>query len=177
MANDTLARQSYGFRDAKGMTCRASIWIYYDSAASAGGRVVGSNVSGAIDALSNAHAESTSGPFSAFLVPAYGATATYVDVEDKALLTFKHTDGTLSRLSIPAPISGMFLADGQTVNAALAAVVTLVTNLTTVSGTAVAVSQGKSPYSSLIGGIRVRRPNQRKMSIYTKSGNLDEPAE
>jgi hypothetical protein len=177
MANDTLARQTLSFRDAKGATARTSIWIYYDSALSGGGRVIGTNFSGAVDALSNAHAENASGPFSAFVVPAYGTAATYIDVEDKAVLTFKHADGTLSHMSVPSPKAAIFLADGQTVDTANANVVTLVTNLTTVSGTALAVSQGKSAYTALIGGQRHRVKTQRRMTIYTKSGDLDEPAE
>lgn len=177
MAADTIARQTLSYRDAKGMVARTSVFIHYDSAAPGNAATVGSNVSGALSALTNAATNGTSGPYSIVVVPTYGATATYVDVEDKALLTLKCADGTLHKLAIPSPKSALFLADGQTVDAANAGVVTLITNLTTATVAATAGNRSGSPFTGLIGGQRTRRKTQRKMTIWTKSGSLLEPAE
>jgi|SRR5882672_4655982 len=82
------------------------------------------------------------------------AAAVYEAVADYALLQWVCVDGTIVSLKLPAPLSSIFLADGQTVDVANAGVVTLdaavVGSLLSASGSAAA---------ALLGGTR-RRANR-----------------
>jgi hypothetical protein len=115
----------------------------------------------------------------------YGSSAQYSAAEDKARLTFLAVDDDVSptfasfvHYEVPAPKASIFYADGETVNSASAPMVTLIAALLTIdpSGGHVVNTSG-SIVSAFLGGIRKRRPLQRKLTIYDKSPNLDEPEE
>jgi hypothetical protein len=177
MAANTIASQSFTFRDAKGMIGKTRIHVFWDIAAAADAAGVANNVKGALTALTNATIQLSTGVLGEVFAPAYGLTATYENAEDKARLTYLMADGSLSHIDIPAPLSAIFLADGQTVNTANTLVAGLTTQLTTAVVDAIASSRGGSAFLRLLGGQRQRRKTQRKMSIYTLSGNLNQPAE
>lgn len=180
MAANTIARQSFGFRDAKGNTARMSFYIYYDSAeATNAAGSIGSGLSSAVFALTNAAFANAYGPYAQVVTASYGTNATFASVEDKAMLTFQAVDGSLHRFNVPAPKSAIFLSDAETVNPANALVLALQTALHATSGAAAASTRGGVLFgaSSFIGGIRQRRKTRRKVNIYTLSAGLDEPAE
>jgi hypothetical protein len=139
-----------------------------------------------IEALTNGAVVDIGGLFSQSLNPLdYGTAAPYANAEDKAVLTYQTAPisnpfnlfGKM-RISIPAPILALFLADQETVDPANASLVTLTTKLlaTDASGGVFADGRGFQP-TQFIGGVLVRRKQQRKLTLYTKSPNLDEPEE
>jgi hypothetical protein len=74
------------------------------------------------------------------------ATASYPSVALAAALTFVCADGTLAVLKIPAPVVGLFLADGQTVDPVAAAAV-----ITACVGSL--VSSTGSPTTAYVSGV------------------------
>ena len=181
MTITTAARQSYGFRDAKGNTSRVNFFVLYDGATFADGESAAGGVRAALVALTNAALISRRGLDGNFQNSnVFGATANYVDVEDKANLTLIATDGTFHHMQIPAPLSTIFTADGETVDQANSLVVALVTALSATTGSSGARigSQSLSPFPAkcLVGGKRLRRKLHRRETIFTKSAKLDEPA-
>src|SRR5205823_14601895 len=75
------------------------------------------NINNDLSAMSNAVIESAKGPETSVPVAVVaGAAATYENVEDKAQIVFTTATGVLHRYSIPAPISAIFLSDGETVD-------------------------------------------------------------
>lgn len=180
MAANTIARQSFGFRDAKGNTARMNFYIYYDAAeATPAAAVVGSGLSSAVFNLSNAAFGGAYGPYGQIVVAAYGTNSTFASVEDKAMLTFQAADGSLHRFNVPAPKSAIFLSDAETVNPANALVLALQTALHASSVSAAPSTRGGVLFgaTSFVGGIRQRRKTRRRINIYTLSAGLDEPAE
>ena|ERR1041384_2037473 len=179
MANQTTSRQTYTFRDAKGQVARCSVFIRWDSAAAQGAETVAATLGNAIAAATNANWEGASGPYSFVSVPALGTAATYVDIEDKAVLSYLSGTGQLHRLSIPAPKATLFYADQQTVEKADTLVAAITAAMILVSGTAYVSDRGGTAYiaTPFVGGQRKRVRTQRRMSIYTQAANLDEPAE
>jgi len=79
--------------------------------------------------------------------------ATYPDVSDAARLTYTDAGGSLANLTVPAPQSGIFLADGVTVDPTAIAVLTAacVGNLCSGAGGLV---------TAFVSGVRVLRPDR-----------------
>lgn len=179
MATNTLGRQSYTYRDARGNTARTSVYISYDSAAPADAEAVGLAVFNALATTTNGAVVSTSGPLSRVYPVAWGSNAPYPNVEDKAQLTLIAADGSLHRLSIPAPVGSgagsLFLLDGETISPA--AIAGLLTALTTAVNAAYVSSRGRQAIIGFAGGMRERRRMHRRLSIFSKSAGLDEPGE
>lgn len=177
MATDTLAVQAATYRDARGNLARVKFFIAYDHAAPLDARTVGLNVITAINGLTNCFSLNGYGPFSEVAGEGYGTVATFEDVEDKARITFVDSAGGLHRLDIPAPIGtgggNIFLADAETVSPAKIAALT--TALTTAVTAAFVSNRGKQPIASVLGGVRRRSKSRRKLTVYSKSANLDEP--
>lgn len=164
-----LKKRKIVFRDAKGDTSRLTVLV--GGADEAGVEANYTTLRNHVEAISNCGVNDDNNPVP--LIP-YGVQAVYENVEDGALLTFQDpTNGSLHRYKIPAPKAAIFLADGETVNQAQADIVSLISDFETfVYGAYLA----PSPLTYLA-GVRVRRKMHRRMTIFTKSGNLDEPAE
>jgi hypothetical protein len=170
--------QTYSFRDAKGQTSTMRMWIV--NATDAGAKTAGVAVRTALDALTNAAPGPASGADSTAPAPnAYGTSAQYANIEDKALLTFQTATGAIHRYQLPAPIVGAFEADQETVkvpNGAGDAQQILLQNLVTAMVGNVS-SRDASLLASFIGGIYIRRRFKRKFNIFTKDPDLDGPGE
>jgi hypothetical protein len=135
------------------------------------------SITSALQALSNAALFSVTGIIGEVLAPnQYGSALTYANAETKAKLTLLAADHSVHRLEIPAPVLSMFEADQQTVlGSAISTLVGLLTQAPIASSFA-CVRTG-SPFAASVGGLLVRRPFQRKITIYDLSANLDEPEE
>src|SRR5215469_8761456 len=119
-------KQSLTYRDAKGNTARYSFFVDGGTTANAASSAAGTVIA-AIAPLTNAVLQSAVGP--SLVVQqevVYGTNATFASVEDKAVFTFQTATGDIHRTQIPAPVSSIFLADGETVDPANTAVVTYV---------------------------------------------------
>jgi len=79
-----------------------------------------------------------------------GVNATYPNVSDWAQLLFQASDGTSLYITIPAPQSSIFLADGETVDA------TTITTLIADVGAVCTTSSGLFA-TVFIGGVRRQR--------------------
>lgn len=167
-----MQKRKYAFRDAKGQVGRMVVLI--GGADSNGVETNYIALANLLQAVSNAHVSLDINPAAD---RAYGAQAVYETVEDKAQLTFTAAladGGTIHRWQVPAPKAAIFQADGQTVDQAQADVVALVGAFETYVYPA---SSATAPMAAYIGGFRVKRKLQRRMNVFTKSANLDEPAE
>jgi hypothetical protein len=133
-----------------------------------------------IEALSNAALVGRYGLTSEVQSPlSYGAAADYANAETKARIVLIAADFTLHGLSIPAPLLSMFEADRETVLGS--AIATLLNDIATPGAAAntYACTRGgvALPAPNSVGGMLVRKPFQRKLTIYDKSSGLDEPEE
>jgi hypothetical protein len=150
--------------------------------------VVNQGIAALIQNLTVAHIyqpNASTGMFFVAEVP-YGSSGNYDDAEDSAVLSFATANGTVGRISIPAPKSAIFLADLMTVNPAqtdVAAFVTAVTSgavLDPVSSVTISGWYGSTKsgayYATLLGGLRVRRRTRRKMNIWIKDPTVTIPA-
>jgi hypothetical protein len=166
-----VAKQSYTFRDSKGNTARISFFV--SGANATAQATAANNVFVTITPLTNAAFQSSSGPETA--VPTevvYGTSATYENAEDKAVFTFQTAAGGIHRYQIPAPIAGMFLADGETVDNSNVAVTAFVSAVI-----ANVVDRNGNPVAFGANGVRARRKLHRKLSIFTKNPTLTGPGE
>jgi len=186
---DVVALQGAAFRDSRGHVGRTKFYYTFDPS-------VANNVKNArdaslaaitdIEAITNALIVGIDGLASQRFNPLdYGSTTDYSSAEDKAVLTFlvqpvsnPFNLNALMRLAIPAPNVGIFFADGETVNPAVASIATLITKLlaTDASGGFFSNRQGFQP-TSFVGGVRTRRKLQRKITLYTKDPGEIEPEE
>lgn len=109
---------------------------------------------------------------------AYGASGAVDNAEDSAVFAFQTANGSVAKISIPAPKEGIFLADNQTVDPANSDVVNFVTQLLQTaswSGNGVAATKSGAALSTFIGGLRVRRRTRRKLNIFVKNPGLTTP--
>jgi len=186
----TLVTASFGLtlRDARGHTGKSTLWYTYDNVDAA--HVFDAynaciTIANGIATLSNGAIARYNGLIGRQAVLSYGGTGTYVDAEDKAKLTWQLINPVtppvvagIARLEVPACKSTMFLADQETVDPNQAAVDAFLDLLESpdASGGFVSSKTGLL-FGTFIGGTRVRRKFQRKITIYDKSANLDEPDE
>lgn len=177
MAATTLTQESVTYRDAKGDTATVRFYILEDTALPGEAGTIAGNVIAAISALSNAVEIRRTGPSSQILDPfQYGATANYQDAVDKLRFTWLDAAGAPHRMDIPAPKDTAFLADQETASGT--ALANLITAMSAVSaGGAKVVSRDGSAFGHSLGGLRARRRFRRKLTLYSKSPNLDEPGE
>ncbi len=176
MAN-TVYQVSLGFTDAKGNQARVRHFLSADSYANAAALL--GQLDAALAAMSNAVITSAPG-IGGILTQSgsYGTAAVYESVTDKASFTFIDSSGQLHRFSCPAPKSAIFLADEVTVdqaNALVEAYIDVITN--EAAAVSFVCTRAGVAILSYAGGLRTKRPNRKRVSIFTKSGNLDEPAE
>lgn len=177
--------ETVSYRDARGQLGRTSFFL--DSRNTPIEGYTAQFIANDISALSNAAFQSAKGPWTSDAAAVvYGTTEEFPDVEDKAILTFSTATGALHKISVPAPVSTMFYVDGETVDIEdpavqqLVADVTFTTYMGTPPTTGVAyalVSRDGNPLTMFIGGQRVRRRFQRKLTIYTKDPTESEPDE
>ena len=177
MALTSAIPQSYTWRDAKGQTARTRFFVLYDGAGFADAESAAGGVRAATAAMTNAALQGGNGPDGETLLPSYGAQAVYEDVEDKAVMTFLDDKGNVHRYQIPAPKTAIFTADGQTVDSGNALVIAYVAAMKATTGVAAIGSRSLRQLTVFVGGVRQRRKNIRKMTIFTLSAKLDEPAE
>jgi hypothetical protein len=173
-----IGRQTYTYRDARGHTGKVSFYISNDNAVAGDGdaaNAIGRTVEAEITALTNAVLVGASGPDGRTVAPnQYGASLQYATAEDKLRLRLLAADNTIHTMAIPSPKLSAFEADQETLkgSAVTALVATLVAAAITGS---FACTRAGSPFVSSLGGQLVRRKFQRKLTIYDKSANLDEP--
>ena len=106
--------QSFSFRD---FTAQVSTTRVYTNTTAES-----TNIQATLAALTNAAQNAARGNLNSPDTGANGANATFPNVEDKAVMIFKGVGGSTHKYSIPAPQSGIFNADGETINKANAAV-------------------------------------------------------
>ena len=174
---NTVFQLSAGYVDAKGAQGRIKSFVSVDTDTH-GVTLYGAWL-GFVDALTNAQLFSAPGVGGALTISGdYGTAAEFDSVTDKAVMTFIDSAGQIHRFQIPAPKAAIFLADKITVNRAqtdVAAYVNLIVNGG--SNPYFMSTRGGLQFSSFAGGLRIKKPNRKRMTIFTKSGNLDEPAE
>ena len=120
------------------------------------------------------------GPYTSAPVPvAPGASATYLDVADKAVFVFQDAQGGLHKYQVPCPKSSIFQADQETIDFTVAAVKLFVADVTatTFSGTAPTtvngvVTRNGVKITASVGGYRRRGKAPRKFNIYTRNALL-----
>lgn len=174
------AKITVTLRDARGHIGKVGTYVTYDDTVAGSGDASaghGEDFQTQVLALSNAVLVNATGPGGKSPAPnQYGATSVYQNAEDKLRIRVLAADNTIHTFNIPAPLLADFEADAETAKgSAIAAFIALIT------GAAVATSQfttrAGSPYVASLGGSLVRKKFQRKLTIYDKSANLDEPEE
>jgi hypothetical protein len=175
-----IQRNTFGYRDARGHLGKVGVYVAWDDAV-AGSEAAGAGlvnaVRNAVTALTNGALASTTGLLGRIPVSGvYGTAATYLPAEDKLRLTMQASDGTLHSFNIPSPLVSAFEADQE--SALASAIATLVAALKAAPITSAFIcTAAGATFSTSLGGILVRRKFQRKLTIYGKSSNLDEPEE
>jgi len=160
------------WRDSKGHIGKTAFYVA-SSGTAASQQTAADTVLTAIQAITNAAVQHTTGPATSLAGPVvYGTTADFATAEDKAVFTFSAADGSLHRYRIPAPKVDIFEVDTITVDAdqtdAAAYITAVLANVVTSAGAALTI---------FLGGVRTRTKFQRKLSITDKVPELDEPAE
>lgn len=163
--------EHFTFRDCKGNTARMTFYSNQTTAALAA--TAFGNILNGITPISNAAVQSAIGAYEISPQEAvYGTTSEFKTVEDKAVFSFQDPSGGLHRFAVPCPKTEIFLADGETVDATNTDVVTFVSAVTANAFTRSGQAIGFGAF-----GIRKRTKPRRKLNIFIKSANLDEPAE
>ena len=160
---------SYSFRDAKGQVSKMRLLI---GAASSSALVTAIEAATPLlQAVSNAHVYGVT--INSQPDHTYGVQADYQDVEDKANLTFLDYRQAIHRYQVPAPKTVEFKTDQQTVDSSETNMAALIAFF------AASVYGTPADTSPLVysGGLRIRRKNQRRMSIFTKGADDSIPAE
>lgn len=166
------------FVDAKGNKARFTFYVSADTAARANGYGF-TGFLPLVDPLTNAQRLGTPGAYGSISLPGeYGTQATYGSIEDKLILTFVSAAGGISRWQIPAPKAAVFLTDQETVNVAQTDVAAFIAYAlaTGPNGEFICNSEGVA-LAACPGGMRIRRKNQRRLSIFTKNPAETGPAE
>lgn len=174
---NTVFQVSLGYVDAKGAQARVKYFLSADT----DGHAIDlfGSLAGFVSALSNAQLFSAPGIGGELTVSGdYGAVAVYESVTDKAVFSFIDSAGQAHRYTIPAPKTGIFLADGITVNKTQTDVANYISFMLNGADNAFFPStRGGLQFSSCPGALRTKKFNRRRMTIFTKSANLDEQAE
>lgn len=181
-----IGPQSYTFRDAKGFPWTLKHHISYSDATDAevnNARKVANAINLALQGLgagtlplTNGAIQKTTGPLATDSIPfAYGVAAQYLNCEDKLVVGFYDTGGAIHRFGIGAPVVAAFLADQETGKGSQ--LVDFVAAMTTPIGAAFACTKGGVAFASATGSVLVRRTQRRKVTLSSKSANLDEPGE
>lgn len=166
------AREALTWRDAKGNTARTTFYVDTQLSLTAA-NTAALAIQTAMVALTNCVLQAAIGPHAVDPQEVvYGTNSQYASVEDKAVFTFQTAAGDIHRFTIPAPKASIFLADGETVDAANTDVVAYTSAII-----ANAVTRGGQLIAFGAFGIRQRRKTRRKLNIFLKDPSLTEPAE
>jgi len=185
-----IVKQSVSIRDNRGHVGRTGFHYFIQDDTTAAVLLNAYNASKTlaqyIAAASNGAIVAYNGLYSPLITPNnYGASSQFPNAEDKAVLVFLMGDAAVApietafmKIEVPAPKLAVFEADQETVKPTAAAVSTIVTAVLTIDASSGFVSNkaGMLPLS-FVAGYRVRRKFQRKITIWDKSSNLDEPEE
>lgn len=185
MANN-LARQEATYRDLRGHIGKVSFFYSFNATIAANTQnafLAVQAIIANISLLTNAALVRVTGLTATVLPPnAYGSNTSYSNCETKARLVYQvflSPDPSVTsqvHIDIPAPNLTMFFADRETVNpASIAALTAALQTPDATSGQA--ASKNDFVFGPFLGGLLVRRKLQRKLTIYDKSPNLDEPEE
>lgn len=177
-----LGKYGVGVRDARGQVGKMGGFYLYnnDTGVHRGGAAAQADaIATALSAMTNGAVVTRSGLISDKFNPQqYGTNAEYPNVEDKAVLTFMSASFQLVRISIPAPLLAIFLADGETVDPSNGLLATLKTALfANDAGGGGACSDAGSFLIAFVAGTRTRRRFQRKLTIWQKDAPLTSPEE
>jgi len=174
---NTLTKITHNFVDAKGYYAHWKYLISEDTGAHA--VALAAAVASAVQDCSNALYNGGMGAEQLPQVPGeLGGNFTYAEVEDKAVMTYVASDGSIHRHMIPAPIAAIFLADGSTVDKTNAFVVTLnQLMLNAAAGPTFVSTRGGHQYATFGGGMRKRVKTQRKINTFTLAADVSTPAE
>jgi hypothetical protein len=180
-----ITPQSYSFRDAKGYTWTMRTYIRYDDTTSTtigNGYTVGATIFAALAgsgpgtlALTNGAFQGARGIYGKKNAVAYGTAAQYLNAEDKLVVGLYDSGGSLHRFGIGSPVIAAFLADQETGKGSQ--LVDFVSAMTTAVSSAYACTANGLAFSTAVGSVLVRRRQRRKVSLVSKSSNLDEPGE
>jgi hypothetical protein len=116
----------------------------------------------------------------------FNSSGDYLSIEDKAVFVFQDASGSLHRYQIPAPEHTIFLSDQETIDTSQTVVRQFIADMLaatymTVTANAAALHPVTSAQAyaltAFVGGLRIRRKQQRKVNIYTKNPALSGPAE
>lgn len=180
----TLVLGQYGvsMRDARGQVGRVGGFYTFNNSSAAfigDAASICEQIANAMAAMSNALEVRQYGLASQIFNPQqYGANVTYPNVEDKARLVYRGQNGSRVTFSIPAPKGAIFLTDGETVDPGGSLLATLTGLLTSNdAGGGFAASNQGDVIVAFIAGSRVRRPFQRKTTIWTKDPSETIPEE
>jgi hypothetical protein len=105
----------------------------------------------------------------------YGTAAQYLNSEDKLMVAFIDTQGSMHRFGIGAPVLAAFLADQETGKGTQ--LVDFVNAMTTATTAAFVCTANGLALKFSVGSVLVRRRQRRKVTLISKSSNLDEPGE
>lgn len=172
--------QSLNYRDAKGQTASFKFWITSLTAVEANMTDVATAVSNAIGSLNTAitlaFLQSAHGPLNTNPLPlTYGVSgADYQEIQMKAQFTFTDSIGTIHRFAVPAPGTGIFKADRQTVDPANGFVATFIAAMTAAlhAGDAFVSSRDGEQIKVYIGGVFRAGKVKRRLGITVKDSTL-----
>lgn len=159
------------FRDLKGWLARVTWYSNAEDATSA--YASAQELAFAIASLSSCALQSLHGPAEQGVqLPIYGSNNQYTSVEDKLVVTFVTNSGALSRFEIPGPLAGLFLADGVTLDQSQTdwnlAIIHFLDGIT--------CNRQGFTFNRFVGGVRVRRKNQRRLTMNVLDATLTNPA-
>ena len=177
--------QSVTFRDAKGYPWTMRTWISFsdadaahrDAAYTTGDLIVSALIGAGPGTLplTNGILQSASGPFGWSVNKAYGTAAQSLNAEDKLMVALLDTAGVIHRFGIGSPVIAAFLADQETGKGSQ--LVDFIAAMTTISTGSFACTKEGIPFTGAVTSLLVRRRQRRKVSLLSKSSNLDEPGE
>jgi hypothetical protein len=158
------------FVDCRGFRARTTFYLDYTNMATSA--LGAHSLFPRIATMSNANYQSGGGLLYGDNLPVqYGSNDVYSSVEDKAVFIFGDASGQCHKMELPAPSSLLFLPDGETLDIDNADV----TSFTELAFIYNICGRSGSHWTSLIGGYRTRRRNQRKLSVYIKNPSLTGP--
>ena len=171
-----VAKYGILFRDAEGFTGAFTARVFADTQVHA--TAFANAIEPLVKALSNGVAVGYSGLLSQNTNPDfYGAAADYLSATFRAEFLFNTSDGSIIRVGVPSPKRSIFLADGQTVDAANTDVSAFHTAMITGLSTAVTSDANGTPAINYVIGYLRKSRLRRKLTIWTMSPGLDEPGE
>lgn len=174
---NALFRSTINLVDAKGFYAHLRYFVSIDSQND--GSTLNSAVYSALTPLTNCSLNGGMGVGLPPQVPGIlGTQADFGSVEDKAVMVFIDAVGQIHRYQVPAPVSSIFLADGMTVDSANVNVLAFADVMINSGAHAYFVSsRGQNSLNTFVGGIRIRRRNQRRINIFTRNPEETGPAE